>query len=280
MPRYKQSLLLEPPGKRSSTAQRENAGVLKQYFYLSILLCLLALGGWGDTPKFRNIPLDIRVNDRFERPYEVPDNTTYIGVRLAQDEKQTNKEVANYETLSCAGIEYPRQTQEYVKFPLQGGVAKVQFVVFQDNKAPVDYELTLIENNTFHPLSPPIWQIGTESTHGDVKAESLRAPHSSKEVAAIVLFTLGGMALSYWLLGRVLFGRMLRQRNMEVSSALGWSNILVLLCWATAFAGTAIMIFFPYILWQKLYWIYVLVPATYALVVGTIFGAGYLFTRS
>lgn len=245
-----------------------------------LLLLLCALPALADTPKFRLIPLDVRVNDKFDRPFEVQDNTAYIGVRLAQDEKQTNKEVSQYETLSCAGIEYPRQTQEYVKFAVQGGVAKVQFVVFEENKAPVDYELTLIENNTFHPLSPSIWQIGTESTSGEVKAESLRAPHSSREVAIIVAYTIFGLGLGYWLLGRVLFARMLKQRHMEVSSALTWSNLLVLFSWALVAVGAAIMVLFPVIVWQKLYWIYVLVPAGYALVVSTIYGAGHLFTRS
>lgn len=245
-----------------------------------LLLLLCALPALADTPKFRLIPLDVRVNDKFDRPFEVQDNTAYIGVRLAQDEKQTNKEVSQYETLSCAGIEYPRQTQEYVKFAVQGGVAKVQFVVFEENKAPVDYELTLIENNTFHPLSPSIWQIGTESTSGEVKAESIRAPHSSREVAIIVAYTIFGLGLGYWLLGRVLFARMLKQRHMEVSSALTWSNLLVLFSWALVAVGAAIMVLFPVIVWQKLYWIYVLVPAGYALVVSTIYGAGHLFTRS
>ena len=245
-----------------------------------LLLLLCAFPALADTPKFRTIPLDVRVNDKFDRPYEVQDNTAYIGVRLAQDEKQTNKEVSQFETLSCAGIEFPRQTQEYVKFAVQGGVAKVQFVVFEDNKAPVDYELTLIENNTFHPLSPAIWQIGTESTNGEVKAEGMRAPHSGREVAIIVAYSLLGMILGYWLLGRVLFARMLRQRHMEVGSALTWSNLLVLFSWTLVAVGTAVMIFFPFIVWQKLYWIYVLVPAGYALVVSTVYGAGHLFTRS
>lgn len=245
---------------------------------LFLLLC--ALPALADTPKFRTIPLDVRVNDKFDRPFEVQDNTAYVGVRLAQDEKQTNKEVSQYETLSCAGIEYPRQTQEYVKFAVQGGVAKVQFVVFEENKAPVDYELKLIENNTFHDISPSIWQIGTESTSGEVKAEGVRAPHSGREVGIIAAYTVFGMILSYWLLGRVLFARMLRQRHMEVGSALTWSNLLVLFSWALVAVGTAIMIFFPFIVWQKLFWIYVLVPAGYALVVSTIYGAGHLFTRS
>ncbi|MCW5870398.1 MAG: hypothetical protein KIS61_24290 [Candidatus Eremiobacteraeota bacterium] len=245
-----------------------------------LLLLLCAWPALADTPKFRTIPLDVRVNDKFDRPFEVQDNTAYIGVRLAQDEKQTNKEVSQYETLSCAGIEYPRQTQEYLKFAVQGGVAKVQFVVFQDNKAPVDYELKLIENNTIHDISPSIWQIGTESTSGEVKAEGIRAPHSSREVAIIAAFTVVGLGLGYWLLGRVLFARMLRQRHMEVGSALTWSNLLVLFSWALVGLGVAIMVLFPVIVWQKLYWIYVLVPAGYALVVSTIYGAGHLFTRS
>lgn len=245
-------------------------------------LLLLTLASWADTPKFRIIPLDIQVIDRFERPFTVKENTAKVGVRLAQDEKQTNKEVALYETLSCANMNYPRQTTEYNKFVVQpDGVAKVQFVVFEENKAPVDYELVLIdEQNTIHPLSPPIWQIGTESTHGEIKAEELRAPHSSREIAIIVAFTLVGMGLSYWLLGRVLFARMLRQRNMEVPSALGWSNVLVVLAWGLAFVGAAVMVFFPFILWQKLWWIYVLVPAGYALLIGTIYGAGHVFTRA
>lgn len=244
-------------------------------------LLLLTLASWADTPKFRIIQLDIQVIDKFDRPYGVKENTAKVGVRLAQDEKQTNKEVALYETLSCANLNYARKTDEYNKFVVQpDGVAKVQFVVFEENKGPVDYELVLIEDNTFHQLSPPIWQIGTETTHGEIKADELRAPHSSKEIAIIAGFTVVGMALSYWLLGRVLFARMLRQRNMEVPSALGWSNVLVLLAWALAFVGVAVMVFFPFILWQKLWWIYVLVPAGYALLIGTMYGAGHLFTRS
>ncbi|MFN8606505.1 MAG: hypothetical protein U0931_03170 [Vulcanimicrobiota bacterium] len=245
-----------------------------------ILLLLCALPALADTPKFRTIPIDVRVNDKFDRLYEVQDNTAYIGVRLAQDEKQTNKEVAQYETLSCAGMEYPRQTQEYVKFAVQGGVAHVQFVVFQENKAPVDYELKLIQDNTYHDITPSIWQIGTESTNGDVKAEGMRTPHNGKEIGIIAAFVVLGMGLGYWLLGRVLFSRMLRQRQMEVSSALTWSNLLVLLSWGLVAVGASVMIFFPFIVWQKLWWIYVLVPAGYALVVSTIYGAGHLFTRS
>ena len=242
---------------------------------------LLTLAGWADAPTFRNITLDIQVLDKFDRPYMVPDNNSKVGVRLAQDEKQNNKEVSQYETLSCAGIDYQRQTQDYLKFPVQGGVAHVQFVVFQDNKEPVDYELVLIdEENVIQPLSPSVWHIGAESSNGEVKAESLRAPHSSKEVGIIVAYTLVALGLSYWLLGRALFGRMLRQRNMDVSTALTWSNLLVLLAWALAFTGTAVMVFFPMIVWQKLYWIYVLVPAGYALLVATMYGAGHLFTRS
>lgn len=247
---------------------------------LLFLLVLLGSGAWADGPKFKLLPLEIQITDKFDRPFRVADNTAWVGVRLAQDEKQTNREVANHETLSSAGIEYPRQTQEYVKFPVQNGVAKVQFVVFEDDNTPVDYELQLIQDNTFHPLSPHIWPIGTESTSGEVKAEGLRAPHSKTEIAAIVAYSVIGFAFAYWLLGRVLFTRFLRHKNMEVGAALGWSNVLLLLAWTLALVGIAIMLFFPWILWQKLYWIYVLVPAVYLLLVSLMYGAGHLFTRN
>ena len=245
--------------------------------FLTVALSILA---GADPPKFRLIPIEIQVNDRFERPYLVEQNTAWVGVRLAQDEKQGNKLVANHETLACAGIEYARQTQEYVKFPVQDGVAKVQFVVFEEDKSPVDYELTLIQDNTVHSLSPPIWHIGTESTRGDVKADELRAPHSKMEMAIILSFTLGSLFTTYMLFGRSLFARMLRHRRMEVGSALGWSNVLVLLSWCLTALATAAMVLFPIIVWDKLYWIYVLVPAGYLVVVLGIFGLGYVLTRS
>ena len=73
---------------------------------------------------------------------------------------------------------------------------------------------------------------------------------------------------------------MLRHRRMEVGSALGWSNVLVLLSWCLTALATAAMVLFPIIVWDKLYWIYVLVPAGYLVVVLGIFGLGYVLTRS
>lgn len=250
--------------------------MLRRLFFLILLSCAVL----ADTPQFRTFPMDIPVKDKYDRPYEIEDNQAYIGVRLAQDEKQTNKEVSKYETLSCAGIEYARQTQDYVKFPLQGGVAKVQFIIFEDIKAPVDYELALIQDNVVHPLTPTVWQIGTESTGTEIKAESLLAPHTAKEKAIIALFGVVAVVLGYYLLGRRLFARMLQKRNMDVSSALGWSNLLVVLSWALAGVSVGCMVFFPIMVWQKLYWIYVLVPGAYFLLLGLVYGTGLLATRN
>lgn len=245
-----------------------------------LLLLLLALPGWAQSPKFKVLTLDIQLQDKFDRPFLVEENTAWLGVRLAQDEKQTNTEVRRHEVLSSAGIEYPRVTQEYVKFPLQKGSARAQFVVFEDNANPVDYELTLIHDNSFHPVSPSIWSIGTQSVAGEAKAEDLRAPHSKTEMAAMLAFGLVGFGYSYWLLGRVLFTRFLRQKHMEVGTALGWSNLLVLLGWTLVLCGLAVLIFFPRILWDKVYWIYVLVPAVCLLIVSLLYAAGHLFSRN
>lgn len=248
---------------------------------LLLLLCLCSWVWADEGDKFRIVTLDIAVQDRFERPYVVGDNTTKIGVRLPADDNQNNFDVKNYESLSWAGIEYPRNSQEYLKFPVQNGVAKVQFVVLNDSNAPVDYELVLFDDkNAVHELRPSKWAVGAESSSGEVKAEDLRAPHSVGELIGICLFGLFGLAFSYWLLGRVLFGRMLRNRNMEVGVALGWSNFSLVLAWAMVGLSVSVMFFFPYILWQKMFWIYVLVPAAYFLVVGVVYGMGHLLTRA
>jgi hypothetical protein len=246
---------------------------------LLLFLLFLTSAGWSQTPDFRLVTLNIDVHDRFDRPYEVQDNVAWVGARLSQAERQGNKEVARYETLSCAGIEYPRQTSDYVKFPVQHGMAQVKFVVFEEDKTPVDYDLVLIQDNTFHPILPEKWSVGADMTHGEVKAEKLRAPHSSREVAIMGVFAVVSLALGYLLFARRLFARMLA-KNMEVGSALGWSNLLWLFSWTLTALCISVMIFFPFILWQKLYWIYVLVPAAYAVVVLLIYGLGMLMTRN
>jgi hypothetical protein len=245
-----------------------------------LFLCLLSVA-YGEGDKFKIVPVNISIHDKFARPYLVEDNTTKLGARLVPDDKQNNFDVKNYETLSWAGIDYPRNSSEYVKWPVQNGTAKVQFVVLTENNTPVDYELVLIDqNNVVHALQPSVWKVGVESTQGEVHAEDLRAPHAASEIAITAAFAFGSVIFSYWLLGRRLFTRMLRNRNMEVGAALGWSNMALIVAWGLAAIAVAVMIFFPVIVWQKLYWIYVLVPAVYAAIVGLLFAFGQLLTRA
>lgn len=247
---------------------------------LLLFLCLLGIGN-AEPDKFKIVTVNIAVHDRFARPYLVEDNTTKLGVRLVSDDKQNNFDVKNYESLSWAGIEYPRGSSEWVKWPVQNGVAKVQFVVLAENNTPVDYELVLIDqNNVTHALQPSIWKIGAESTQGEAHAEDLRAPHSGSEIGLIAAFAFGSVIFSYWLLARRLFTRMLRNRNMEVGAALSWSNLALIVAWGLAAVAVAVMIFFPIIVWQKLYWIYALVPAIYAVVIALMFAFGQLLTRA
>ena len=214
-----------------------------------------------------------------------PPESAVLGVRLAQGDAQQSKAVAQYEQLASAGVEYPKQTDEYLKFPVENCLAKSQFVIFTDSaKNPVDYEMVLFvkENRDSSPIKVPLnpssWKIGMESQSGDVAAD-VRAPHSKREVALIVAFAISGALLSYLLFGRLLFYRLLQNSRQEVSTALGWSNILVIFTWLLLFTCVSLLVFFPILVWQKTYWIYILTIGGYVLLMTLAYGLSLGLTR-
>lgn len=254
--------------------------MLRSIFLLLLTLFLVGQAG-ADPEKFRLVPMDIEIKDRFDRPYENDKEDVYLGVRLAQDEKQSNKRVADYTSLQLGSYEFPRVTQEYQKVLVKNGIAHVNFLTLTDDDAPVDYELKLIRGGDMFTLSPTVWPIGTQSqSQGEAKAEGLRAPHSSGEIAAMTGFGIIAFVLSYWLLGRALFARMLEGRGMEVGTAEAASNLLLVTFWGLAAVSIAGMVFFPYIFWQELFWIYVLVPVGYLLLLLVTYALGHLLTRA
>jgi hypothetical protein len=252
------------------------------------LLCLLSISGvaWSeDESPFRVLQLDISVYDKFQRPFQAPPEMVSLGVRLAQGEQQTCKNVFDHEQLSSAGIEYPRKADQFVTFPVENGVAKAQFVIFKDEKvAAVDYELVVYTKEKVDGASekvavtPPIWHIGTSSQSGDLTAEK-RAPHSKAELAAIAVFGVVGSVAAYVLFGRIYFSRLLFNNRQEVGSAIGWSNILVALSITLVVLCVSVLYFFPYVLWQKPMWIYGVVMGGYAALLAITFGLTGLMTR-
>ena len=237
---------------------------------LLFILWTLAVPALSEpTSPFKSVQMEISVFDRFQRPFVAPPESISLGVRLAQGEAQKCEAVAKYEQLASAGTEYPKQSDDYLRFPVENGVAKPQFVIFADTgKDAVDYELVLFikekkDSSTVKvPLNPSLWKIGVNSQRGET-ATDIRAPHSQDEVFIIAGIVVAGLIFSYLLFGKLGFSRFLHNSRMEVSTALGWSNLLVLFSWLALFVCTSALIFFPIIVWEKTYWIYLLVGGGY-----------------
>lgn len=256
-----------------------------RHLFLCLLLLLAALPVYAqnDTP-FKVTALDINLIDQFQRPFLAEAETAWLGVRLAQGEQQVNKDLANFKQISSGGVEYGVADQEYQKFPLRGGIAKAQFVLFKDDaKNPIAYELVMIikdKNSTdIVRIDPAFWSIRSDSQSGEAKAEHT-APHSQREIAAIVAFAILGCISIYILFGRSLFSRMLYNRRMEVSSALGWSNLLLVVLGLVLLGCVVMVTLFPYVLYQQTYWIYVIVMGSFAALELLIYGIGAAMTRS
>ena len=251
---------------------------------LLLLWFLLCPPLWAQESPFKTVTLEISLLDQFQRPYLAQPETAWLGVRLASGEAQQSKAVSDYKALASGGIEYTvGENADYLKYGIENGVARPQFVIFNEaGKNPVSYELVMFIKNkdateTVH-ISPHIWNVGTESQSGEALADH-RAPHTQQEWLAIVLFFIAGSIASYVLFGRALFARMLHNRRMEVGGALGWSNLLVVVMGLILTGCTFILVLFPYVIWQKTYWIYLLVMGSYALLTLVVYGVGAALTR-
>lgn len=278
--RHRPCLVVGGPALRSIMVK------MLRIFIVAAAFCgCLALAGAEDQSPFQVQTLEIGVFDKFNRPYVTPAELTSVGVRLAQGEQQTCKAVFDHEALSSAGVEYPKQSDKFESFPVENGVAKIQFVVFKD-AAPglVDYEVVLYTRekpdgaSTKVALNPTIWHVGLNSQTGDVKAE-VRAPHSKGELAAMAAFAVLGTITTYVLFGRLYFRRLLFNNRQEVGSALGWSNLAVVLSWTLLFVGVAVLFYFPFVVWSKPTSIYGIVMGGYAAIVSVAFGLATMMTR-
>ena len=206
-------------------------------------------------PTFKVEETTIRVQDRYTRPYRVPEDTAWLGVRLASGEEQHCKALATHKEIAAGGQEYAnKEGADFSRFPLsREGDAAVHFVVFSEaGKNPVDYELVLLlgegADAEQHPLG--YWSVGTGTVADQVQADVL-APHTPNEKLAMYSFVLVSLILTYVLFGRSLFARFLRNKKWEVSSALGWSNILVLLGFLAIFVCFGVMWLWPKVLWNR-----------------------------
>lgn len=252
---------------------------------LTTAACWLGLAWAEDSSPFQVQTLEIGIYDKFTRPYVTAPELTSVGVRLAQGEQQTCKAVFDHESLASAGVEYAKQTDKFESFPVENGVAKVQFVVFKEAAVgAVDYELVLYTRekadgaSTKVLLNPNIWHIGANTQNGDVVAEK-RAPHSRGEMAAMAAFAVLGAVGTYVLFGRIYFRRLLFNNRQEVGSALGWSNLAVILSWTGLFVGVSVLFFYPYVIWAKPTTIYGLVIGGYTAIVLVVFGLTTMMTR-
>lgn len=234
-------------------------------------------------PTFRVEETTILVQDRYTRPFRVPEDTAWLGVRLASGEEQHCKALAQHKEIAAGGQEYAnKEGADFSRFPLsKDGDAAVHFVVFSEaGKNPVDYELVLLVGEgpdaQQHPLG--YWSVGTGTVADQVQADVL-APHTQNEKLAMGSFVLVSLILTYWLFGRSLFARFLRHKKMEVSSALGWSNLLVLAGFLAIFAGLGVMWLWPKVLWNRTDTIYAVVIGGWFLGAVLTYLGGLMVTR-
>ncbi len=231
----------------------------------------------------------ITLRDKFNRPYVLPKGTAWVGVRLDLENEAMNPAVKDFETLSAGDVEYEvKDDADYQKFALDAeGRANVQFVAFTDkSKNPVVYQVAFMRRlngkDTLIPISDTTWRAGDPETIGSKKLSTPkdRAPNQGWEWALLLGFTLTGLVLAYVLFGRSLFERMLRVKRMEVTNALGASNLLVLAGLALVLVCAFGLFFFPKILWGKQVMIYLVVGGGCLAALGAGYGAGVVMTKA
>jgi hypothetical protein len=238
---------------------------------LSLVLILLA--AWpasadNETPAFKEETARIQVLDNFRRPYVVPAETAWLGVRLARNSDQTPS-VKPYQSLATQGLEYPVEGDANAwsnVFPLVDGHADVKFVVFED---AAKHEVGIFKS---------LWQAGNGAEHGNMNF-GVRRPELTPEKVAIGSFIFVSLIIGYLLFGRELFRRMLFNKRMEVASAVTWSNILVLIFLMLAVVVAVGMYVYPIILWDSLYNIYIVSILGYLAVLLVSYGVATAMTR-
>lgn len=251
---------------------------------LLLLVLALAVPAAAQDPEFTVETTTFSVIDSFERPFLVERDQAWIGARVVTGEDQTAN-LKGYESLSASGIEYPLEgdTIEPLLFPVVDGVAKVQFVVFADpGKNPIVYRLTLVEqveaSKVERALLNSHWNAGNQIPEDLLRTEHM-APHANWEWMSIVAFVVVGAVLVYLWFGRSLFKRMLFHRGMPVGTAVVASNLAVLVGLASLAVAAPLLYFFPYVVWDQQYWIYLLVLGGYLLLLSMAYGLGLMMTK-
>lgn len=262
---------------------------------LALFLMLLALVGSGQAQEpapeetFKLEEGQIRVLDKFKRPYVLPRNTAWIGVRLDLENESMSPAVKEFEAIGAGGLDYEVNPEAaFVKFPLdETGRANVKFVSFVDpTRNPVMYRLVFLQKvkgkDRAIPLSDTTWRAGDEQTVGSrtLMTPRDRAPNQGWEWALLIGFGLTGLVMAYVLYGRSLFARMLRVKRMEVTTALGYSNLMLVFgLLLVMFCGLGLF-FFPKILWGKQVMIYLVVGGGCLAALGAGYGAGLVMTKA
>jgi hypothetical protein len=270
---------------------------------LAVFLLLLALLGTGraqepsdspspDAPDAETFKVEegqVRILDKFKRPYVLPRNTAWIGVKLDLENESMSPSVKEFEAIGAGGVDYEVNPEAaFVKFPLdENGRAVVRFVSFTDvTKNPVMYQVVFLQKvkgkDKLVPLSDTSWRAGDEQTVGSrtLMTPRNRAPNQTWEWALLFSFSLAGLIMAYVLFGRSLFARMLRVKRMEVTSALGYSNLLVIGGFLLVLGCGFGLFFFPKILWGKQVMIYLVVGGGCLAARGAGYAAGLVMTKA
>ena len=225
----------------------------------------------------------IHVVDPFERDYVVPREEAWIAARLAVNCDGQSPAAAHEKSLTAEGLDYPANQEDWStanKFPVINGAAQVQLLDFTDAaKNPVYYDLALrLKDGRQLPLRNGLWQAGGASQTRLITTS--RAPNQSWEWLALVGLLLSGAATVYWLMGRLLFVRLLRHGRLNVAQALGLSNTLVGLGWACLATSAVGLYAYPVVIWHQPYWAYIMAWGGYLIAMGAIYTVAAVLTRA
>ena len=259
---------------------------------LFLLLALLPAGAQSPEPSAspsatpvnpegtRTVTVEIRITDKFGRLFLAPPQSVKLGVKLKKDDNADSlKDVQALED-PTEGLTYTVDG-DYTPFTLKDGVAKAQFVVYEDSSKPVLYRLALQQKTSdgwtgWTPFRDPF-----DPANGEQRGLATTVIRSMlpPEKALMIVFV-GVAFIAAWLLfGRELFRRMLFNRRMEVANAestssLLWMGFVVLAC------ALAVGVYFnPIVLWGNPYYIYVTAILGYLAFTLVSYGIGVAVTR-
>ncbi|HEY3999458.1 MAG TPA: hypothetical protein VGO93_11360 [Candidatus Xenobia bacterium] len=272
---------------------------MKRWLVVLVLLLMGLVGraGAADEPAagatYKLERADISVKDEFGRPYQTPAETAWVVVRLAQGDSESAS-VKDLKSLATEGVEYDTDAdtewptggagQGYNSFKLDGGTARVEFVVFQDQaKNPINYEMALYEKapdgtKKMTTKFKKLYEAGNAAGKSEMTA-GVKRPLTGEEKAILAVFVIVSICFSYLLLGRDLFRRMLFNRRMEVTAAVSMSNLLFLGFVVLTAVLAELVYYYPVMMWKSVYGVYAAASFGYLAILLVSFLIGWAMTR-